>query len=81
MSILVFGSVNVDITVYAPRLPQPGETLPALRYAIGLGGKGANPAAAAARLGAATAFFGRTGSDEMGAQARGLLADYGLDLA
>lgn len=81
MSILVFGSVNVDITVYAPRLPQPGETLHALRYAIGLGGKGANQAAAAARLGTPTTFIGRTGRDEMGAQARGLLAGYGLDLA
>ncbi len=81
MSILVFGSVNVDITVYAPRLPQPGETLHALRYAIGLGGKGANQAAAAARLGAPTTFIGRTGRDEMGAQARGLLGGYGLDLA
>jgi len=81
MSILVFGSVNVDITVYAPRLPQPGETLHAQRYAIGLGGKGANQAAAAARLGTPTIFIGRTGRDEMGAQARGLLGGYGLDLA
>jgi len=80
MSILVFGSVNVDITVYAPRLLQPGETLHARRYAIGLGGKGANQAAAAARLGAATAFVGRIGRDEMGAQARGLLDGFGIDL-
>lgn len=81
MSVLVFGSVNVDITVYAPRLPQPGETLHAHRYAIGLGGKGANQAAAAARLGASAIFVGRTGRDEMGAQARGLLEGYGIDLA
>ncbi len=80
MSILVFGSVNVDITVYAPRLLQPGETLLARRYAIGLGGKGANQAAAAARLGAATAFVGRIGRDQMGAQARDLLDGYGIDL-
>ncbi len=80
MSILVFGSVNVDITVYAPRLLQPGETLLARHYAIGLGGKGANQAAAAARLGAATAFVGRIGRDQMGAQARSLLDGYGIDL-
>ena len=81
MSVLVFGSVNVDITVHAPRLPQPGETLHAQAYAIGLGGKGANQAAAAARLGAQVAFIGRTGHDQMGAQARNLLKEYGLDLA
>lgn len=81
MSILVFGSVNVDITVYAPRLLQPGETLHAHSYTIGLGGKGANQAAAAARLGTPTALFGRTGRDEMGAQARTLLAGFGLDLS
>lgn len=81
MPVLVFGSVNVDITVYAPRLPAPGETLHAQRYAIGLGGKGANQAAAAARLGAPVALFGRTGCDEMGAQARALLDGYGIDLS
>ncbi|MEX2200572.1 MAG: PfkB family carbohydrate kinase, partial [Dongiaceae bacterium] len=53
MSIVVVGSINVDITGYSTRLPKPGETIHGARYTIGLGGKGANQAAAAARLGGA----------------------------
>ena len=51
MTIAVFGSINMDITAYADRLPRPGETLHGERYLTGLGGKGANQAAAAAKLG------------------------------
>lgn len=80
MSILVFGSVNVDIFAYAPRLPRPGETLHGTDYTISLGGKGANQAVAAARLGAAVDLIGRTGRDSFGTLARGRLTEAGVGL-
>jgi len=70
MSIVVFGSVNVDVTAYAPRLPRPGETLHGDGYTIALGGKGGNQAVAAARLGASVELVGRTGRDAFGTMAR-----------
>ncbi len=83
-SILCFGSVNIDITAYSAALPRPGETIHAERYAIGLGGKGANQAAAAARLAAgsdmAVQFAGRIGADGFGTQARAALEGFGVGL-
>lgn len=78
MSILVLGSVNVDITSYGARLPVPGETVHAQSYAIALGGKGANQAVAAARLGAEVTLAGRTGADAFGQMARDWLARTGV---
>jgi|GEM_PF-100132 len=82
--ILSFGSVNIDITARAERIPHPGETVHAASYAIGLGGKGANQAAAAARLGQGCGLnvfmAGRTGTDNFGAMARKLLTPFGVDL-
>jgi ribokinase len=80
MTIAVFGSINIDITAYSDRLPKPGETLHGERYLIGLGGKGANQAAAAARLGAATDFIGRVGRDHFGNTALELLQSFGADV-
>jgi ribokinase len=80
MSIAVFGSINMDITAYCDRLPKPGETLHGERYLTGLGGKGANQAAAAARLGAPTYFIGRVGSDHFGNTALELLQSFGADV-
>ena len=51
MSITVIGSLNVDYVVRVPRFPQPGETLSGERFETFAGGKGANQACAAARLG------------------------------
>jgi ribokinase len=79
MMIAVFGSINIDITAYADRLPAPGETLHGIRYLTGLGGKGANQAAAAARLGGQVSFMGRTGLDHFGDTGRQLLAEFGVD--
>jgi ribokinase len=81
VTVVVFGSINIDVTAYGERLPRPGETLRGERHALGLGGKGANQAAAAARLGAPTSLIGRVGSDPFGAEARRLLAgcDIGID--
>lgn len=65
--ILVLGSVNRDLIVHAPRLPLPGETLRGQRFGSCLGGKGANQAVAAARLGAQVALAARVGLLENGA--------------
>ncbi|MDR3516601.1 MAG: ribokinase [Azospirillaceae bacterium] len=80
MKIVTFGSVNIDIVAYAQRLPRPGETVHGERYAMALGGKGANQAVAAARLGADSALVGRTGADAFGTMVRNRLAEFGVAL-
>lgn len=78
-AIVVFGSVNIDLTAYVPRLPRPGETAHATGHATGLGGKGANQAVAAARLATdAVRFVAAIGDDSFGAQARAALARFGV---
>ncbi len=83
--ILSFGSINIDLTARSQRLPRPGETVHADSYAIGLGGKGSNQAAAAARLARVfdvdVALAGRVGCDAFGAQARASLTGFGVDLS
>ncbi|WP_207456118.1 ribokinase [Azospirillum sp. SYSU D00513] len=76
--IAVFGSVNIDVCAYSGRLPRPGETIHGNRYSMGLGGKGGNQAAAAARLGARVEMAGRTGTDAFGEMARARLAGFGV---
>jgi ribokinase len=66
--LLILGSVNHDLIVHAPRLPLPGETLRGHRFGSCLGGKGANQAVAAARLGARVALAARVGQREGGAE-------------
>lgn len=78
MTIVVFGSTNVDVVAYSARLPQPGETVHGSAYSIGLGGKGANQAVAVARLGGAVDLAGRTGIDTFGTLARERLAHFGV---
>ncbi|MCQ8241217.1 ribokinase [Rhizosaccharibacter radicis] len=83
--VLSFGSVNADIVAYGDRLPRPGETVHAGRYNIGLGGKGANQAAAAGRLaagnGVTAALGGRIGDDPFGKLVRERLEGFGVDLS
>ena len=67
--ICVVGSANVDLTFRTPRLPRAGETLAGHALHIGMGGKGANQAVAAARLGADVAFVACVGNDAFGADA------------
>lgn len=62
-NILVIGSLNADLVVKSPRFPQPGETISGDDLQIIPGGKGANQAVAAAKLGAQVAMIGRVGSD------------------
>src|SRR6266545_3405880 len=65
-SICVVGSANLDLNTYADRLPAPGETVHANQFTTGYGGKGANQAVMAARLGGAVTFVARVGSDLFG---------------
>ncbi|WP_026792941.1 ribokinase [Pleomorphomonas oryzae] len=78
MSIIVIGSVNVDIVTYADRAPRPGESLTGHRYSMVLGGKGANQSVAVARLGAPVHFIGRVGADSFGEFIRTRLAGLGV---
>lgn len=78
--ILVLGSVNRDLIVHAPRLPLPGETLRGQRFGSCLGGKGANQAVAAARLGARVALAARVGLKENGAAMVAQLQAEGVDI-
>ncbi len=67
-TIHVFGSLNMDLVCRTPRLPQSGETILGTDFETLPGGKGANQAVAAARLGATVAMVGRVGKDAFGQQ-------------
>jgi len=67
--VLVVGSVNADLVVSVGRLPAPGETVTGGRLARHGGGKSANQAVAAARLGAAVELVAAVGDDDLGAEA------------
>lgn len=78
-TVIVIGSLNADLLLDVERLPGPGETVTALRAGRAWGGKGANQAAAAARLGARTRFVGAVGRDEVGEEALVALERVGVD--
>ena len=75
----VVGSNMTDLITYGDRFPRPGETLEAPRFEIGRGGKGANQAVAAARLGAAVAMVARVGDDAFGEETIRSLQKDGID--
>ena len=66
MSIVVFGSINMDMIAQTPHFPQPGETVIGDHFITSPGGKGANQAVATAKLGSLTYFVGRVGGDSFG---------------
>ncbi len=72
------GSINIDHFYRVPHLPEPGETLAAEGYTMGLGGKGANQSAAAAKAGARIVHIGAVGPD--GSWAIDRLAGWGVDV-
>lgn len=79
--VTVLGSVNTDISVAVPQLPGPGETVLGSAAVIGPGGKGANQAVAAARLGAAVRLVGCVGGDAFGSGLAAGLAAEGIDVS
>ena len=78
MKIVVVGSLNMDLVVRLPKIPRPGETLLGGVFRTFPGGKGANQAVAAARLGAHVTMIGCTGSDAFGQEMRDTLASEGI---
>jgi ribokinase len=80
VSVVVFGSLNTDHFVYVDQFPRPGETILAKRAATMVGGKGANQAVAAARLGAQTRLIGFVGDDEQGRTLKTTIHREGVDV-
>lgn len=80
MSVLVAGSLNVDLTVRVPHLPEPGETVLGSTYSVTPGGKGANQAVACARAGAEVRMLGAVGQDGYADLLRESLSESGVDL-
>lgn len=78
MKIVVLGSTNTDMVIKAERIPSPGETILGGRFLMNPGGKGANQAVAAARLGGAVTFVANVGADLFGREAKALFAKEGI---
>jgi ribokinase len=76
--ICVVGSANIDFTVALPRLPRVGETVSAGTLLVNRGGKGANQAVAARRLGAEVRMIGCVGDDDSGGDIRRALLEEGI---
>lgn len=79
--ITVLGSINLDLVATGARLPTPGETVTGATFARHPGGKGANQALAAQRLGAQVQLIGRVGDDAMAGEALALLRSGDVNLA
>ncbi len=79
--IVVLGGINIDLVAMTPRFPEAGETVVGSRFLTYGGGKGANQAVAAARMGARVAMVGRVGDDVFGPQALQTLTDSGVDVS
>src|SRR5215475_2293346 len=77
--IYIVGSINRDLVVYVDELPRPGETVFGNRFQQFPGGKGANQAVAASRLGGDVHFVGNVGSDAFGKEMRDFLAEENID--
>lgn len=77
--ITVIGSINIDLVTASPRFPQPGETLLGTSFNRFMGGKGANQAVAAARLGAEVCMIGAVGDDGFGREALAHLQAEGIN--
>jgi ribokinase len=77
--IIVIGSSNTDMVIKTEKLPTPGETILGGKFLMNPGGKGANQAVAASRLGGKVTFITKRGNDLFGNQAVGLLMREGVD--
>lgn len=78
--ICVVGACNLDLISYVPRLPRTGETLHGTRFHMGFGGKGANQAVMAAKLGAAVTMVSKLGRDVFGENTRKNFESLGIDI-
>src|SRR4030095_1544170 len=78
--IVVVGSLNADLTIYCDRLPKPGETVHGNGFAVNPGGKSANQAVAASKLGAQVSLVGAVGDDANGSMLLGSAANAGVDV-
>lgn len=81
VALTVVGSINLDLTARTARLPEPGETIGGGRLRRDAGGKGANQAAAAARLGARVRMVGAVGTDRDGEEMVSALTTAGVDVS
>ncbi|MDD4032350.1 MAG: ribokinase [Bacteroidales bacterium] len=79
--ILVVGSSNTDMVIQTRKFPIPGETILGGKFFMNPGGKGANQAVAARRLGGSVSFVGKIGEDIFGKQAMQLLEDEGINVS
>ena len=79
--VFVAGSINMDVVTTAERHPCIGETVAGKQVLFFPGGKGANQAVAAAKLGAPTTLIGRLGADAFGAEVKAFLAGQAIDLS
>src|SRR5437868_6925938 len=80
-SIVVIGSSNTDMVIKSARIPAPGETILGGSFFMNAGGKGANQAVAAARLGGNVSFIAKVGRDIFGKQAILLFRAEGIDVS
>lgn len=78
-NILIIGSTNTDMVIKTKKFPIPGETILGGRFLMNPGGKGANQAVAAARLGGRITFIGKVGNDVFGIQAKHTLQSEGIN--
>jgi len=80
MKIAVIGSANMDMVMNTHKMPEAGETIQGSGFFLMAGGKGANQAVAAARMGADTRMMGKVGDDIFGQSIRGSLSGFGVRL-
>ena len=80
-SIVVLGGINMDLVTFAARFPEAGETVVGDRFLTYAGGKGANQAVAAARMGAKCVMVGRVGDDLFGPQLLDGMRGFGVDVS
>ena len=81
MTVIILGSINMDLVVKTPRFPQPGETLAGHTFFTAPGGKGANQAVAVGKLGIQTRMIGRVGRDIFGETLLESLKSSGVDVS
>lgn len=80
-TIIVVGGVNVDLVLYVPRFPRPGESLEGHSFRRSLGGKAANQAVGAARLGAEACLISSVGDDDFGDWLLSQLKSYSVNVS